>query len=133
MRCAMIAAAAVLMAGAPAFAQTPGALETPAASSATADPGPTCSGFAPAPTLPDGATATQEQMTAGDQQYQGWGQPLLAKLQQCRDEILAMRAQLQAREAAFNANNTTLRSVSDAWQADVAEFNARPPRRRNTR
>lgn len=134
MRSAIIAAAAVIMTGAPALAQTPDSTETPAATAAAADPGPTCSGFAPTPTLPDGATATQAQMTEGEQLYQGWGQPLLAKLQQCRDEIYALRAQLQAREQAFNATNATLRAVTDAWQADVTEFNARtPPRRRSSR
>lgn len=132
MRSAMIAAAAALMMGAPAFAQTETTPQAPAAPTTPADPGPTCSGFAPAPTLPDGATATQAQMTEGEQQYQGWGQAVLAKLQQCRDEIYAMRAQLQAREQAFNNTNASLRAATEAWQADVAEFNERQPRQRRT-
>lgn len=124
-----IAAAAVFLLASPAFAQTP--TTTPEAAAPAADPGPTCSGFAAAPALPDGAAATQVQMTEGETQYQAWGTATLAKLQSCRDEIYAMRAQLTAREQAFSGANAALRSVTDAWQADVAEFNATrtPPRR----
>ncbi|MBY0562848.1 MAG: hypothetical protein K2P58_01580 [Hyphomonadaceae bacterium] len=127
MRRAIVAAAAALLMGAPAFAQTP---EAPATPIAPADPGPTCSGFAAAPALPDGASATQPQMTEGETQYQAWGQATLAKLQSCRDEIYALRAQVQAREQAFNATNASLRAVTETWQADVAEFNERNPQQR---
>lgn len=133
MKNAIAAAAAAVLLASPAFAQTPTGTPptTSEASAPAADPGPTCSGFAAAPALPDGASATQAQMTAGEAQYQAWGTATLAKLQTCRDEIFAMRAQLTAREQAFNATNSSLRSVTEAWQADVAEFNATrtPPRR----
>ena len=87
-----------------------------------------CSGFAAAPTLPDGATANSRQMMAGNDQYQAWGTERIAKLQSCRADIDAMRTQLNALEEAFNTANGEIRSVTEAWEAEVAEYNARGAR-----
>ncbi len=115
------AAAAALMFAATAAAQTP---PTDSAH---------CSGFQPAPTLPDGATADRAEIAVGNTQYETWGQERLAKLRLCRAEIEALRAQLAPLEQAYTANNTELTSVVTAWQAEVAEFNARGGATRNRR
>ena len=106
------AAIAALLIASTAAAQTPA-------------PSPNCSGFTPAPSLPDGATSTRPQMTQGNEQYQAWGTERLAKLQSCRSDIDALRAQLNVLEAAFNSANAELNSVTTNWQAEVAEFNGR--------
>lgn len=84
-----------------------------------------CTGFSAAPTLPDGATATSRQMTDGNDTYQSWGSERVAKLQGCRAEVEALRTQLNALELAYNTANGELASVTNGWQAEVAEYNAR--------
>lgn len=97
-----------------------------APAAAQAQPAPSnCSDFAPAPTLPDGATADREAIEVGNTQYQTWGQARLAKLQLCRAEIEALRAQLLTFEQSYNSNNGELGTVVTNWQAEVAEFNER--------
>lgn len=106
------AAAAALIIATSAAAQTPPV-------------NPNCTGFTPAPALPDGATANNRQMAAGNDAYQGWGQDRLAKLQACRTDIEALRAQLNTLEQAYNTANGELTGVTNSWQAEVAEYNAR--------
>lgn len=84
-----------------------------------------CQGFDAAPTLADGASATAAQMSAANQAYQNWAQARVAKLQSCRAEVDALRAQLNALEAGYNTGNGELSAVTQGWQADVEEYNAR--------
>lgn len=125
------AAAAALVLASTALAQTPQTPPTPApaAVALTAN----CSGFAPAPTLPDGATASRDEIAAGNTAYDTWGQARLAKLRLCRADIEALRAQLIPLEQAYTASNTELGGIVTSWQAEVAEFNARPANSRNRR
>lgn len=120
MKAALGAAAAMLMFAGTAWAQNTS--PTPPAPSAN------CSGFAPAPTLPDGATANSRQMNAGNESYQSWGQARIAKLQACRADIEALRTQLNALEQAYIAANTELNAVTQAWQTEAAEYNGRTRR-----
>ncbi len=115
-----VAAATLLMAS-PALAQTP----------ATAPD--VCVGFAAAPTLPDGATAAPEAMAAMDTEFRAWHGAGTAKLQQCRTEIEALRAQLTATETAYNGGVALLNGTRDAWQVEVDEYNARAPARNRGR
>ena len=108
------AAAAVLLSAAPAAAQTPPSVAT------------NCSDFAPVPSLPDGAAADRAAVAAGNALYETWGQERLAKLRLCRAEIEALRAQLAPLEQGYTTANTELAAFVAAWQAEVAEFNARP-------
>ncbi|MBL8538004.1 MAG: hypothetical protein JNM59_11430 [Hyphomonadaceae bacterium] len=117
MRLLIGAAMAAALMAAPAVAQTNAV--APAAAP------PTCGALAPAPTLPDGATASRAQITQGNETYQSWGSARLAQLTTCRAQIDALRAQLNGLEASYNSGNEELRRVTEAWQADVEEFNAR--------
>jgi|CXWL01.1.fsa_nt_gi Skp family chaperone for outer membrane proteins len=102
--------------------------------SAQAQPAPSnCSDFAPVPTLPDGATADRDAIEAGNTQYESWGHARLAKLQLCRADIEALRAQLVPLEQSYNSNTEELNTVVANWQVEVAEFNARPGSARNRR
>ena len=114
----LIGAAAALFRVSPARAQTP----------ATAPD--VCVGFAAAPTIPDGATATPEIMSGTDTEFRAWHGAGSAKLQQCRAEVEAMRARLTATETAYNAGVALLNGTRDAWQVEVDEYNARAPARR---
>jgi hypothetical protein len=109
-----VAAAALL--GTPALAQTDAAAPLASAN---------CAGFASAPAMPDGASATQAQMNQGNETYQQWGTATHTKLQACRAEIEAIRAQLNTLEAMYNTSVGLLTTVTAAWEADVAEYNAR--------
>lgn len=111
------AAAATLLMASPALAQTPDLPES-------------CTGFAAAPTLPDGATADREAIAAADTQFREWHGAGSAKLSQCRAEIEAARARLTALEGAYNQAVGVMNSTRDAWVVEVEEFNARSPRSR---
>lgn len=113
----VVTVAMIVLAG-PAVAQTPPA------------PSENCAGFDPAPTLPDGATATATQMTRGNEQYQAWGHERTAKLELCRVDVEALRAQADALAAAYNEATIELNNTTTAWQAEAAEFNERGASRR---
>ncbi len=113
MRLLIGAAAMALLFAAPAAAQ--------------AQPAPSnCSDFAPAPTLPDGATADREAIEAANTQFEAWGQARIAKLQLCRTEIEALRAQLAPMEQSYNSSTVELNSLHTTWRVEVEEFNGRP-------
>jgi hypothetical protein len=109
------------------------ALATPA----LAQPQPTlpanCSGFAAAPTLPDGATDTPAAIQEGNETFTAWHEASMAKLALCRADIEAMRAQVRASEDAYNAVVGQLNATRDAWQVEVTEFNARGNNNSNRR
>lgn len=111
-----VAAATLLMAS-PALAQTPDLPES-------------CTGFAAAPTLPDGATADREAIAAADAQFREWHGAGSTKLTQCRAEVEAARARVAAMETAYNAAVAQLNGTRDTWVVEVEEFNARSPRQR---
>lgn len=121
MKAAFVAAAVMMLSAGVASAQNTPPAQPPA-------PSANCSGFAPAPTFPDGATATSRQMNAGNELYQSWGQARIAKLQACRADVEALRAQLNVLEQAYVAANTELNAVTQSWQAEAAEYNGRTRR-----
>jgi hypothetical protein len=98
------AAAAVLLVAAPAFAQT--------------NISPNCTGFEPAPTLPDGATANRAAVEAMNAQVQAWAEAR-------RDKLLACQADINAMTQAFRTANQEREALTTAWNAEVTEFNAR--------
>lgn len=108
------AAAAALLLASTAHAQT----TTPPASG-------NCAGFAPAPTLPDGANANHGQMTEASEAVDAWRQEREAKQQACQNEINALQTQLNAMIQAYNAAGQERVSVVNAWNAEVEEFGAR--------
>lgn len=121
------AAAAVMMFAAAAAAQTtaPTTTTSPPAATAAASRCPAL----PATDLtgvPDGATATGEQMAAANTQYSAWSTSLVSVLE-CRkaehDELLAT---LNARRAEYNAGKARLDAGNAAWTAESEEYCARP-------
>lgn len=111
------AVAAVLLAT-PAMAQTdpaPGAAPNTTA----------CGALTPPPTLPDGATADREAMEAANNAYRTWGEAYRTVLQCRRAEVESLQARYQALRAEYNTGAELLNSTNTAWEADVAEFNAR--------
>lgn len=98
------AAAAVLLMAAPAFAQT--------------NISPNCTGFEPAPSLPDGASANRAAVEAMNAQVQAWAEGR-------RDKLLACQADINAMTQAFRTANQEREALTTAWNAEVTEFNAR--------
>jgi hypothetical protein len=120
-----VAVAAMLLAT-PVLAQTAG--ET------TATPAPVppsaCGTPSPAPTAPDGATASREEMATANTTYVAWAEAYRAIVQCRHAEAQSLRAQADARAQEHNAAVETFNTTSTAWEAEVAEFNARTTRRR---
>jgi hypothetical protein len=116
----IVAAAAIAALSSPAGAQGQNAQSS--AQSAT----PSCGGFEPAPTLPNGATATRTVIERANTQYDAWAQARTARLQACRAEIDALNAQLAA---IYNPAKAELDSVVAAWSAQVEAYNSRNGRR----
>jgi hypothetical protein len=118
------AVSALLLAGA-AFAQTtPTTPATPA--TPAADILPTqCGAISPAPTIPDGGRATATQMHTADTAYRAWATDTEAKLHCRAAEVEAANRQVQASVAAYQAQATAARAVSDAYNASITTFNAR--------
>lgn len=103
------AAVAVLLLSSQAFAQTPAGA-------------PSCGGFEPAPTLPDGASANRAAIERANAEYEAWSQARLARLRACKAEVDAFNDQVAA---IYNPAKAELESVVAAWTVEVAEFNAR--------
>lgn len=98
------ATAAVFLMASPALAQTGQA--------------PSCQNYAAAPTVPDGATASREEMTASRDAVAAWDAALVAQINACKGELRALN---DAADAANTARLATVASVSTETQ----EFNAR--------
>ena len=69
-------------------------------------------------------------MTAGSAAYSAWLQAFRPNFDCRRTEYLQAVANLRAREAEFRPLNDKAQSIGAGWEADVAEFNARPARSR---
>jgi hypothetical protein len=121
MRVLIGAALAVFLSAAPAAAQT----ETPALQPSR------CAAFPASPgAAPDGATANQAAMTAYDEGFRAWAAAADAVIV-CRNaELDAVRQQYEALRAAYTADAEGARAQITSWQAEVNEFNERPPSRR---
>jgi hypothetical protein len=111
------AAVAALLIASPAMAQTDAA---PAAAS--------CGTVAPVPPgLPDGATASHEDVEAYRLAFDAWHTataPVLACKRTRAEEALARSTALTGE---FNTENTAVNSAITAWRAEAEEFNARGP------
>lgn len=82
------------------------------------------------PTFPDGATANSRAMDAGNTAYQAWAEGFRAVYECNRTEYQQALANLRARQATMEGLNAKVSSLTAAWEAEVTEFNARPPRDR---
>lgn len=129
MRLIVGAAIAALVLAGSAAAQT---TETPAPAAPAGPPAQTaCAAIPPAPTLPDGATATAAQITAGNEAFNQWMAAVNPTLTCRRDEAQAVLARGNSLREQFNASAQSITAVREGWVADVAEYQARNPRRGN--
>lgn len=119
MKVLIAAAAAAVLIALPAAAQN-----TPA-TPATPTPASNCPALTAPPTLPDGATANRQAMAAGNTAYQAWATGYQAGYQCRHSEAQQALAAAQALVADSNRAADTLNQTTTAWQAEVAEFNAR--------
>lgn len=113
------AAVAALFMATPAMAQTNGSAQ----SACAALP-------APLGDMPDGATATRQQLDAFTTRFNAWAEETNGVLACRRAEAEAARARADALTVEFNTANTGLRTAITAWTAEVEEFNARAPEQR---
>lgn len=118
--------AMLIMAGAAVAQTTP---ETPATPAVVAPPS-RCPAVATAPTPPDGATATAEQIQTATAAYETWRLATVENLACRRQEALELQAAVQARVQEFNAANQAAAAAGAAMQAQVEAYNARGGRRR---
>jgi hypothetical protein len=115
------AAAAALLLATPAMAQT----ASPAIPAS-------CSNFDAAPTLVDGASATRAQMNSTSESVEAWRAALEAKRTTCQADITALRTQLEAAVAAYNASAQSATQTLNTWNTEVTEFNGRSGQSVNT-
>lgn len=122
MRLLLGAAVAAFLIASPAMAQT----DAPPAQ---------CGTFTPAPTeMPDGATATRDQVEAFTQSFNAWGESSIQVLTCKRARAEAARAAADQLMSDYNNEARMQRESIAAWQAEVEEFNARNvPARRDRR
>ena len=93
-------------------------------------PGSACPAFVQSPAPPDGATATQAQMTAAAAAFEAWRVTEQATLDCRRAEADALRVQAQARADEYRAAQTENTARAAAFQAQIDIFQARPARSR---
>lgn len=119
---ALIGAVAVAaMFATSAMAQT----ATPVPQQAAAS-GSRCPELAPEPTFPDGATATTEQVAAGEALYQSWSEAARLNVQCRRTEYEELVTLAQTRREEHNQAAARLNALTNSWVAERDEYCARP-------
>lgn len=93
---------------------------------ALAQPAPaqTCA-FTPAPTIPDGATATNAAMVAAREALQQWRTVRAAEIAACKVSVDEAQARLNALQAAHNRAVTETDAAVAQFAAENAEYSAR--------
>lgn len=109
------------------------AAQTAAPAPAIVVPASRCEAFPPAPApVPDGATATAEQMRVADAAMQAWDQATRAVME-CRraevQEYAVVVATSNARVAEFNDGVRSHDAAAVAWTAEANEYNTLHPAR----
>lgn len=115
------AVAAIAVSGA-ALAQTPPA---PASAALSAN----CTTLSAPPAVPDGATTPRREMERAIEGYRAWQTGYTAQVERCRADIKALEDLAAANARAFTEAQQPFVAASQAWVAEVDEFNARAPRR----
>lgn len=112
------AAAVMLMAGV-ALAQT----ETPAPAAPAGPPAVSSCAAVPAePTVPDGATATNEQVNAFNTAYQAWAATATSAIACRRAEVQSTQAAAQSLLEQHNALAQRINALAANWQTESAEY-----------
>lgn len=86
---------------------------------------PSCANFEAAPTLPDGATANHDAMTAAGERVNTWRLAREQKQTACQADIILAREQLDAMIQAYNNAGTERVAVIGAWNTEVREYSER--------
>ena len=120
MRLVLGAAAALMMLAGVALAQTETPAPAPAVTAASQ-----CAALTPAPTPPDGATASIDDINAFNTAYQAWGETATAALQCRRAEVTQAQATAQSLLEQHNAMAQQINALTTTWQTESAEFCAR--------
>lgn len=102
----------------------------PTAPPAAPVPPSTCAPLPEPPALPDGATANQNAMQAGNVAVTAWNETYRVALACRRAEVEALTAQRLARFDEHNAAAAQLNTTIGNWQTEVTEFEARAGQRR---
>ena len=97
---------------------------------APAVPGSACAAIVQSPAAPDGATATQAQMTAAAAAFEAWRVTEQTTLDCRRAEADALRLQAQARAEEYRAAQADNVARAAAFQEQIRIFEARPARSR---
>jgi len=108
------ATAALVLMAAPAFAQTTPAL-------------PAQCSFTAAPEIPDGARATNAQMSAARDALDAWRVTRESELAACNTAARALEAQAQPAAAAHNAATSATNATIAQFTAETSEYTARSP------
>lgn len=114
------AVTALLVSGA-ASAQTP-AVGAPALSA-------NCASLQGPPVAPDGATTPRRDMERAIEGYRAWQTNYNAQVERCRADVKALEDLAAANARVFSEAQQPFIALSQAWVAEVDEFNARAPRR----
>lgn len=122
MRMLVCTAVAALMVSGVALAQTPPAAGAPALS-------PNCAGLQGPPVAPDGATTPRRDMERAIEGYRAWQTSYNAQVERCRADVKALEDLAAANARVFSEAQQPFIAQSQAWVAEVEEFNARAPRR----
>ncbi len=117
MKIVVVAAAAALMFGSAAWAQTAPAAPTAVSSQCGATP--------ELPNLPDGASATRDQMTRANGRFNEWNAAARAMIECRHNEAAALQAQWQALVSEHNAMVESVNGANNEWRAEADEFNSR--------
>lgn len=103
-----------------------------------------CPALPAPPPLPDGATARERDMAAGEAALQTWNAAYVGIINECRrPEVLSIQAEMEAAVAAaraaqarygaavaaYQADAAGSTSMGAAWNAEIDEFNNRGSRR----
>lgn len=115
------ATAALVLLASPALAQTQ--------SSAL----PAQCNLTPAPTIPDGATANNNQMRDARTALEAWRTTRQAELVACQTAVQALQAQAAAAVTAYNTAATETDATITRFAAENEEYNARAPTQRRER
>ncbi|ANP44921.1 hypothetical protein ATE48_02765 [Candidatus Viadribacter manganicus] len=105
------ATAAFALLAAPAFAQTTSA--------------PTQCAFTAAPSIPDGATASNNEMRDARAAFEAWRTTRTTELAACQAAAQALQTQAQTAVGAYNGGLTETNSTIERFAAENTEYNAR--------
>lgn len=116
----LLVGAAFLLFAAPASAQT-----NAPADSGSSNPASACGALTSPPRLPDGATADNDAMNAGNTAFLAWAQPQQQVLACRRAEADAAHARWLALSSEYNTGAQALNNANNAWDTEVQQYNDR--------